>query len=108
MPAMDDLIRRLVRKWHAEGAIIRPPASQSALARFERQHRVALPPDFRAYLLICDGMEEGELDEDLFSFWSIERIKPITADPITADPISAREQAAFEAWTSGGNFFWFA
>ena len=83
--------------------MVRPPASLSALSGFERFHQATLPPDFRVYLSICDGMEEGELDEDLFSFWSIERLKPIAADPM-----SAREQAAFETLAGEGQFFWFA
>src|SRR6266852_3095752 len=74
---MKPMVDRLLDKWTAGGVSPRPPVEPQAVIAFERRYDVHLPTDFREYLAVCDGMNEGEMDEDLFSFWDLSRIRPI-------------------------------
>ena len=47
---------------------------------FELKNKARLPEDFKSYLLTVNGMELGtpnDCDKQGFSFWPIQRIKPI-------------------------------
>ncbi len=76
---MKPLLDRLLEKWKAGGVSPRPPLHPQAVGAFEDHFGVRLPPDFREYLAVCDGMSNGEMDDDLFSFWELSRIQPLPA-----------------------------
>lgn len=73
-----DTLSRLLSHWRSAGVKLRPPASLQEIEAFERRAGVRLPNDMRDYLLLADGMEEFDMDADLFSFWQLSRIVPIS------------------------------
>ena len=68
------VIERIVLKWRADGVGPNPGASQETLGRLERQVGATLPDDVRLFFSLADGMPDGETDEYLLSFWSVDRI----------------------------------
>lgn len=61
-------------KWIAAGVAVNDPATPVALDRFEKKHHIPLPCEFKDYLLTVNGMQDGQVDEDLVSFLSLEAI----------------------------------
>ena len=61
-------------KWIEAGIRVNEGVSQAALSQFEERYDLTLPTDFKTYLLTVNGMQEGEVDEDLISFLSLEAI----------------------------------
>jgi len=51
--------------------------SETALAAFEHEFSVSLPPDLRDYFLAVDGMPEDETDEEMIRFWKLEEVKAL-------------------------------
>ncbi len=72
--------RRLIAYWSSIGSRIKPGASEQDLRAFEQHHHVCLPPDFREYLTLCNGLsleDGGHFDCDwlgLIEFWPLEAI----------------------------------
>lgn len=61
-------------KWIEDGLSINPGKSSEDVCHFEEKHGVALPRSFKEYLETVNGMPEGETDENLISFLSLELI----------------------------------
>jgi hypothetical protein len=61
-------------KWLEAGIAVKDAVAPAALDRFEKKHRVSLPSEFRDFLLTVNGMQDGQVDEDLISFLSLEAI----------------------------------
>lgn len=99
---MSPLLARLFEKWKAGGAAPRPPVAADTIAAFETRYRVRLPADFREYLAVCDGMTDGEMDGDLFSFWGLARIRPIPEE------LSEDMYREYRMFTRAQCFFCFA
>jgi cell wall assembly regulator SMI1 len=57
-------------------------ATDEKIASFERTHSVNLPDDLRNYLLRLNGIDA---DPQLFCFWPIEKIIPISPDSFGMD-----------------------
>jgi hypothetical protein len=55
---------------------LRDGATDAEIAAFERTHLVRLPEDLTGYLAAVDGMEPDETDEEVTSFWGLDRIRP--------------------------------
>ena len=71
------MIEQLRANWSATGISIRPGASIEQIKAFEAHYDVRLPVDLREYFVAIDGMNEGETDNDLLSFHSLDAIKRI-------------------------------
>jgi hypothetical protein len=56
------------------GIAAKDGVAPSAIDCFEEKHHVSLPAAFKAYLSTVDGMLEGQTDENLVSFLSLESI----------------------------------
>ena len=68
-------IYQLLRaRWLEAGIAVNDPVTQAALDHFEEKHHVSLPGEFKHYLLTVNGMQDGQVDEDLVSFLSLEAI----------------------------------
>lgn len=71
---------RLISYWESIGSRIKLGASEHDLRAFEQRHHVQLPPDFREYLTLCNGLslgDGGHFDYDslgLIEFWPLETI----------------------------------
>jgi hypothetical protein len=61
-------------KWIAAGVAVNDPITPAALDRFEKKHRIPLLCEFKDYLFTVNGMQDGQVDEDLVSFLSLEAI----------------------------------
>jgi len=75
---MSELIERLRQHWLDQGITLGNGASEFEVGRFESKYNIALPDDFREYLLSISWPvfeERWEIDDYLISFWSIDRIK---------------------------------
>ena len=94
-------LQRLLTKWASEEVTPRPPVDPSAVASFEERYGVRLPEDFREYLSVCDGMNPGEMDSDLFSFWALSRIRPVP------DELPEPEYRAYREFPGAASFFCF-
>lgn len=81
------IFERLRAKWAEAGLRPKHGVDQETLDCFERNHKIALPSEFKDYLLIVNGMEEGQADEYLISFLSLEAID----DDANYEDISAYE-----------------
>lgn len=68
------VFERLRARWVEAGLRPKPGVSQETLDRFENKRKIVLPSGFKRYLLTVNGMEEGQTDEDLISFLSLEAI----------------------------------
>jgi len=68
------IYERLKAKWLEAGIAGKDAVAPATLDRFEKKRRVLLPSEFKDYLLRVNGMQEGQVDEDLISFLSLERI----------------------------------
>ena len=72
-----DLWRRLVDHWTLNG--VAPPlpgVDPGAIVAFEQRFHVRLPADVRQYFLTTNGTGDF-LDPALFSFWPLQRVKPL-------------------------------
>ena len=86
--SLPDALAAMLRRWRASGARVRPPLAPYTLASSEVRHRVRLPDDLRAYWAVCDGMEDTDSDEQMWSFWSLDRIQ---AERIEQQQLDAQE-----------------
>jgi cell wall assembly regulator SMI1 len=68
------VVEEMLAAWRNAGVRLNPGASAEDLQRLEDALGAPLPSDLRAYFAIADGMREGEIDDDLGHFWSIEKI----------------------------------
>src|SRR5437660_11301418 len=75
MRGMYMTIYHLLRaRWLDGGIAVNDGIRQAALDRFQENRQVSLPSEFREYLLTVNGMKEGQTDENLVSFLSLETI----------------------------------
>lgn len=65
---------RLRNHWMTASVPLAEPATCGDIEALERRHGVAIPPDFREYLLVAGGMPVGVMDEQLLSFASLEAL----------------------------------
>lgn len=72
---MDELFQALLFKWNFEDVYINQGANQDRVNAFEEKLNYRLPKDYRSYLSVCDGMQDCELDQNLFWFWSLEKVE---------------------------------
>jgi hypothetical protein len=99
---MTRLLQRMLDKWTADGLTPRPPAQAQTVIAFEKRYNVRLPADFREYFSVCDGMDDGVMDEDLFSFWELSRIRPIPEE------LPEPEYREYREFPGASRFFCFA
>ena len=88
------LRERLKAYWQSIGVKIRPGASDAELDAFEAKHQVKLPEDFRSYLRVVDGMEEGDSDKELREFYPLHGLRNL-ADENWGDPEPFRPNLCF-------------
>jgi hypothetical protein len=66
----------IAARWRRDGVPTAPGVGDSECLAFERAHGACLPDDFRRYLQIVNGTL-GQLDGDLFCFWSLRDIRSV-------------------------------
>ena len=71
---MGNLYKRLGEAWLASGVSVCEGALLDSINRLEKTHAVKLPGQFRDYLLKLGGMTDGQTDDCLISFLSLEAI----------------------------------
>ncbi len=78
--ALDRIERQLqvIRgRWSALGLNLRAGVSPERVADFEAKHRVQMPLALRRYYELMDGMENGETDDELNSFWPLSDVASV-------------------------------
>ena len=76
-PETATLIERVRAHWMEKGTKTQPGVPLQQIHSFESRYLVRLPPDLRAYYATVDGMEEGEIDSDLFSFLPLKAVRAV-------------------------------
>jgi hypothetical protein len=61
-------------KWLEAGILINEGVTQAGINHFEETHNLSLPRAFRDYLFTTNGMKDGQVDENLICFLSLEAI----------------------------------
>jgi len=74
---MNALVERLKGHWLEKRIRIQAGASLDQVKSFESHYQVCLPQDLRDYFTTVNGMEKGEIDEELFSFLPLQAVKSI-------------------------------
>jgi len=69
-------IRELEEKWRNENVEHASPASRLDLESFQEKYNVVLPDDVANYLQLLNGTG-GDCTDDLFEFYSINRIRTV-------------------------------
>jgi hypothetical protein len=67
-------------KWHwaSLNIDINIGVSEASLKSFEAKYELALPEDFRSYFLCVNGMPPQDVDDEMFRFWMLEEVKPLS------------------------------
>jgi len=73
------IIKELKTKWRSEGVTTTPSLDKHIIKLFQDENGVVLPNDFIEYILELNGTG-GEPTNELFEFYSIERIKQIQVE----------------------------
>jgi hypothetical protein len=74
---MERLTERLKSYWSAIGATMRPGVDHSMIASFEAHYGVRIPEDFCDYIANIDGIDDGNWDNEMISFWPLHSIKSV-------------------------------
>jgi hypothetical protein len=60
--------------WLDAGILFNEGMERPIIERFEARHGITLPSEFKEYLMTVNGMKNGQVDEHLISFLSLEDI----------------------------------
>jgi hypothetical protein len=77
---MEDPGSKLIMHWRSLNLLIAPGNSEDGVRDFEARNGVALPHDFRKYLLSVNGMVQAggqDCDPNGFAFWPLARVKSV-------------------------------
>ena len=69
------LIDRMLARWRADSARVRPGVSPAEIVAFEAAHHVKLPADLSAYFQRANGMAGADWDEWLFRFYPVQELE---------------------------------
>jgi|SRR5262245_27726576 len=68
------LAHEVIENWRNENASLNAGATEDELLAFEKRFALALPPDFRFFYSLVNGMAACDMDNHLFSLWPLDRI----------------------------------
>jgi hypothetical protein len=68
------LAHKVVEQWRNENVPLNPGATEDEFLAFEKRFALTLPPDFRYFYSLVNGMTDYLTDEYLFSLWPLEGI----------------------------------
>jgi len=68
-------VEKVIFQWNNVGVELNEGASQEDIEQFEIELDFRFEDDFKTYLFIANGFKDYASDDDLFSFWSLDRIK---------------------------------
>jgi len=81
---MEDWVKDVILKWKSEGVELNPPATIFEIENTETVLSYKFPPDFKALYLYANGFASFDMQEHMFSLWSlnaiIEEFKNVYAD----------------------------
>ena len=72
------LLNQLTTRWSGEGVRVGAGTALIQIQQFERLHNVQLPDDFKAYVLLVNGMVPGRphaTDQRGFFFWPLTQMR---------------------------------
>src|SRR5215510_10935666 len=68
------LAHKVIENWRNEHVPLNAGATEDELLAFEKRFALTLPPDFRYFYSLVNGMTGYESDKYLFSLWPLEGI----------------------------------
>lgn len=68
------LAHSVIENWRNENVPLNAGATEDELLAFEKRFALTLPPDFRYFYSLVNGMTDYESDKYLFSLWPLEWI----------------------------------
>ena len=68
------LAQKIVEQWRNENVKLNIGTTEDELLAFERRFVLTLPPDFRYFYSLVNGMTGSESDKYFFCLWSLEEI----------------------------------
>ncbi len=71
---MREIAERVRARWLAQDLKIRDGATPTEIAAFEARHGLRLPDEARDYFAVVNGMADGEFDDLMIEFMSLDRI----------------------------------
>lgn len=74
--ATDNLIK-LKNYWDKSGVRYQSPATIKLIEQFQDQNHILLPNDVLGFYSMFNGFDDGAVDNDIISFWSLQRIKRV-------------------------------
>lgn len=105
---IDTALVKLYEKWRAAEVTLRPGVTDKQIGEFESKYEVALPDDYRHFLKTTDGMNENEVDNDMFTIWELSRVK--TCSELYPSPKYRKFEASdlafcFADWCLNGHVY---
>ncbi|HEU4386565.1 MAG TPA: SMI1/KNR4 family protein [Blastocatellia bacterium] len=74
---MGRLTENLKNYWSSIGTTTRSGVDPTSIASFESRYNVRFPEDFRDYITTIDGIEDGNWDDEMISFWPLHCVKSV-------------------------------
>jgi len=71
------LAQKVVEQWRNENVPLNTGATEDELLSFEKRFALTLPPDFRYFYSLVNGMTEFESDKYFFYLWPLEEIAAV-------------------------------
>jgi hypothetical protein len=68
------LAHKVIENWRNENTSLKAGATEDEFLAFEKRFALALPPDFRFFYSLVNGMADCDMDNHLFSLWPLDRI----------------------------------
>src|SRR5262245_46136188 len=95
---MDDPIETAVDRWRKAGVELNPPANSESLKELARFIGCDVPSDLARFYNLANGMVDYETEDDMVSFWSIERIVTENDAKAVVDERGPCLDVAFADW----------
>jgi len=71
------LAHKVVERWRNENVPLNDGATEDELLAFEKRFALTLPPDFRYFYSLVNGMTDSESDKHFFCLWPLEEIAAV-------------------------------
>jgi hypothetical protein len=92
---VNELLAELAAYWRSQGVEPAGGASLVEIEAFEWARGVRLPPDVRAYFATLNGTRDDAMDQELISFWSLDRVRSAAAELEHQEPVSPEASEFF-------------
>lgn len=71
---LNEKLVKVVQQWKKEGLEISPPSSEQQIIDCFQKIKKPISKDVLEFYIFTGGVSEGEMDSELFSFWTLKEI----------------------------------